>query len=78
MYEFGVYVWHRSMHELDRLWRAFHQMHHSAERLDTYGAFWFSPLDMVGWTVLSACALTLVVGLTAEAATLTCCTSRRS
>ena len=43
VYEAGVYFWHRTMHGSDRLWRVFHQMHHSAERLDTYGAFWFSP-----------------------------------
>ena len=58
--EFGIYVWHRTMHSSDRLWRMFHQMHHSAERVDTYGAFWFSPADMVGWTVLGSLALTLV------------------
>ena len=34
----------------------------------TFGAFWFSPLDMVGWTLLSSVALT-VVGLSAEATT---------
>jgi sterol desaturase/sphingolipid hydroxylase (fatty acid hydroxylase superfamily) len=45
-------------------------MHHSAERLDTYGAFWFSPMDMIGFTVLYSLALTLVVGVTAEAATM--------
>lgn len=66
--EFGIYVWHRTMHGSDRLWRVFHQMHHSAERVDAYGAFWFSPADMVGWTVLGSLALTLV-GLTAEATT---------
>ena len=69
IYEFGVYVWHRTMHNSTVLWRLFHQMHHSAERVDTYGAFWFSPLDMIGWTVLSSLALTLVVGITAEATT---------
>jgi sterol desaturase/sphingolipid hydroxylase (fatty acid hydroxylase superfamily) len=70
IYEAGVYAWHRAMHRSNWLWRGFHQMHHSAERLDTFGAFWFSPLDMVGWTVLSSLALTLVVGITPEAATL--------
>ena len=39
LYEVGVLVWHWSMHRFDRLWRGLHQMHHSAERLDTYGAF---------------------------------------
>ena len=70
VYEAGVYAWHRSMHGSDALWRAFHQLHHSAERIDTYGAFWFSPLDMAGWTVLSSLCLTLVVGITPEASTL--------
>jgi len=71
VYEAGAWAWHRSMHASTFLWRALHQMHHSAERLDTYGAFWFSPLDMVGWTALSSLSLTLVVGLTPEATTLT-------
>ena len=69
VYEFGVYAWHRTMHNSSVLWRLFHQMHHSAERVDTFGAFWFSPLDMAGWTLLSSLALTLVVGITAEATT---------
>ena len=66
--EGGIYAWHRTMHRSSALWRVFHQMHHSAERLDTFGAFWFSPFDMVGWTVLSSLALTLMVGITPEAA----------
>jgi sterol desaturase/sphingolipid hydroxylase (fatty acid hydroxylase superfamily) len=70
LYEAAVYVWHRSMHGSDRLWRTFHQMHHSAERLDTYGAFWFSPQDMIGFTALLSLCLTLVVGISAEATTL--------
>jgi sterol desaturase/sphingolipid hydroxylase (fatty acid hydroxylase superfamily) len=70
VYEAGVYFWHRAMHGSNALWRAFHQMHHSAERLDTFGAFWFSPLDMIGWTALSSVCLTVAVGITAEAAVL--------
>lgn len=69
LYEFGVYVWHRSMHANDILWRGFHQMHHSAERVDTYGAFWFSPMDMIGWTVLGSLCLVLIVGITPQATT---------
>lgn len=69
VYEAGVYAWHRAMHASDTLWRVFHQMHHSAERVDTFGAFWFSPLDMIGWTALFSLCLTLGVGLTAEATT---------
>jgi sterol desaturase/sphingolipid hydroxylase (fatty acid hydroxylase superfamily) len=69
VYEFAVYVWHRSMHAFDPLWKVFHQMHHSAERLDTYGAFYFSPMDMLGWSFLGSLCLTLLVGLEAQAVT---------
>jgi len=69
VYELLVYGWHRAMHGSGLLWRGFHQMHHSAERVDSYGAFYFSPLDMVGWTVVASLTLTLGVGLSAQAAT---------
>lgn len=67
-YELLVYVWHRAMHRNHWLWRSFHQMHHSAERLDSFGAFYFSPLDVVGFTFLSSVSLT-VVGLSPQAVT---------
>lgn len=70
LFEFFVYVYHRAMHRTHWLWRSFHQMHHSAERVDTFGAFYFSPLDIVGFTFLSSIALTLV-GLSPQAATYT-------
>ena len=69
VYECCGYFYHRSMHASNVLWRGLHQMHHSAERVDTFGAFWFHPTDMVGWTFVSSFALTVVVGLSAEATT---------
>ncbi|TMU54681.1 sterol desaturase family protein [Flagellimonas algicola] len=71
VYEFGVYIWHRALHSSEFLWRTFHQMHHSAERLDTYGAFYFSPMDMIGWTVLGSICFALFVGLSPQAITFT-------
>lgn len=68
-YELGAYTWHRAMHRFTPLWRGIHQMHHSAERLDVLGAFWFSPMDMVTWTLLPSLALTLL-GVPAQAATI--------
>lgn len=68
-YELGAYAWHRAMHRFTPLWRGIHQMHHSAERLDVLGAFWFSPADMVTWTLLPSIVLTLL-GLPAQAATI--------
>jgi sterol desaturase/sphingolipid hydroxylase (fatty acid hydroxylase superfamily) len=70
IYQFGVYVWHWSMHKNKWLWRVFHQMHHSAERLDTYGAFLFSPMDMIGYTVLGSLLLVLVAGFSPQASTI--------
>jgi sterol desaturase/sphingolipid hydroxylase (fatty acid hydroxylase superfamily) len=67
VYEFLVYWWHRAMHGSNWLWRGFHQMHHSAERVDSFGAFYFSPMDMVGWTVLSSLTLTVGLGLSPQA-----------
>lgn len=69
VYEFGLYLWHRSMHSSNVLWRVFHQMHHSAERMDTYGAFFFSPADMIGLTTLGSICLTLLVGVSPQAIT---------
>jgi sterol desaturase/sphingolipid hydroxylase (fatty acid hydroxylase superfamily) len=69
IYELFVYVWHRTMHRVHWLWRSFHQMHHSAERVDSFGAFYFSPLDTVGFTFLTSLSLTVVVGLSPQAVT---------
>jgi len=69
VFELLLYVWHRTIHETGFLWRAFHQMHHSAERVDTFGAFYFSPLDMVGFTLLGSVSIVLVVGVSPEVAT---------
>ncbi|WP_114953118.1 sterol desaturase family protein [Sphingosinicella terrae] len=68
--ELGIYVWHRTMHNAPFLWRWFHQMHHSAERVDIWGAFYFHPLDMLGWTFLGSLCLVLGFGIGAEAAIL--------
>lgn len=60
-YEFLGYAWHRAfLHGTDLGFRVFHQWHHSAERLDVSSALWFSPLDMVGWTLVPTVALAIL------------------
>jgi sterol desaturase/sphingolipid hydroxylase (fatty acid hydroxylase superfamily) len=71
LYELGMYIWHRSMHRNKYLWKVFHQMHHSAERLDTYGAFYFSPLDMIGFTALGTVCFSVLAGFSPQAITFT-------
>ena len=63
-----VYAWHRTMHNVQPLWRWFHQMHHSAERVDIWGALYFHPLDVIGFTFVGSLCLVLGFGITAEAA----------
>lgn len=70
VFELLVYVWHRTMHQTRWLWLSFHQMHHSAERVDTFGTFYYSPLDMAGFTLLGSLTLTVGMGLSAQAVTL--------
>lgn len=65
-YQLLGYGYHRAMHGSDLLFRTFHQIHHSAERLDVASAFWFGPLDLLGWSLLSTACVTLL-GLSAEA-----------
>jgi sterol desaturase/sphingolipid hydroxylase (fatty acid hydroxylase superfamily) len=69
VYELGVYVYHVTMHKFDFLWRTFHQMHHSAERLDTYGALFHSPLDAIGFTLMGSISLALLVGISPQSIT---------
>ncbi|HYC53938.1 MAG TPA: sterol desaturase family protein, partial [Candidatus Binatia bacterium] len=68
VYELGVYTWHRAMHASTLLWRVFHQMHHSAERIDVFGAFYFHPLDTVAFSLVTSVSLVGVLGLTPNAA----------
>jgi sterol desaturase/sphingolipid hydroxylase (fatty acid hydroxylase superfamily) len=62
------YAWHRSLHRMPFLFRWFHQMHHSAERVDVVGAAYFHPLDMVGFAFVGSLSLVMLFGVTPEAA----------
>lgn len=66
-YELVAYVWHRLLHAVPLLWR-FHQTHHAAERFDVFGAFYFHPVDMIGWSLAASVGLVWLVGLAPEAA----------
>ncbi|WP_242155998.1 sterol desaturase family protein [Aestuariivivens sediminis] len=69
-YELAIYLYHVSMHKFDFLWKVFHQMHHSAERLDTYGALFHSPLDAIGFTLMGSISLALLVGIPPQSITI--------
>jgi sterol desaturase/sphingolipid hydroxylase (fatty acid hydroxylase superfamily) len=67
VYEFFHYWYHRSAHRFDWLWLAGHQMHHSTESFDAWGAFYLHPLDTAIFTTLSSLVLYPLLGLSPEA-----------
>ena len=69
-YQLVFYVYHRCVHHFNGMWKVLHQMHHSAERLDTYGAFYFSPVEMVFFTFISSFVFAFLIGLSPQAITL--------
>ena len=70
VYELVMYAYHFTMHKFDFLWRTFHQVHHSAERLDAYGSLFHSPLDMIGFTLVGSVSFTLLIGLPPQSVTI--------
>jgi sterol desaturase/sphingolipid hydroxylase (fatty acid hydroxylase superfamily) len=66
--QLGIYLWHRALHASDILWRFSHRFHHSAERIDIWGAFWFHPIDSFAWTLVGSLALVGVIGISVPAA----------
>jgi sterol desaturase/sphingolipid hydroxylase (fatty acid hydroxylase superfamily) len=70
VYEFFHYWYHRLAHELNWLWRAGHQMHHSAESLDAFGAYYLHPLDAANFTSIGSLVFFPLLGVTVEAGVL--------
>jgi sterol desaturase/sphingolipid hydroxylase (fatty acid hydroxylase superfamily) len=67
IYELVHYAYHRLAHRTDVLWRWAHQMHHSAESLDAFGAYWLHPLDTFFFTTWSSLVFFPLLGLCPEA-----------
>lgn len=70
VYEFFHYWYHRAAHEWNWLWRAGHQMHHSAESLDAFGAYYLHPFDAALFTTIGSLVFFPLLGLTIEAGVL--------
>ena len=67
VYDLAHYWYHRCAHRFDALWRLGHQMHHSVESLDPWGAYFLHPLDAAFFLTLSNVLLYPVLGLTPAA-----------
>ena len=67
VYEFVHYWYHRAIHRFDPLWRLAHQMHHSAERIDAFGAYYLHPVDVFFFTTWASLVFVPLLGLDAVA-----------
>lgn len=73
---FVFYWWHRWRHESDFLWRAFHQIHHSPQRLEVITSFYKHPGEMVFNSLLGSALVYTLLGLSLEGgAVYTACTA---
>jgi sterol desaturase/sphingolipid hydroxylase (fatty acid hydroxylase superfamily) len=67
LYELLHYGYHRLAHRWNGLWRAGHQLHHSAESLDAFGAYYLHPFDALVFTTIASLVFFPVLGLVPEA-----------
>lgn len=71
VYELVHYWYHRAAHRFDGVWRfAGHQMHHSAESIDAFGAYYLHPIDALLFTSWASLVFFPLLGLSAEAGAL--------
>ena len=73
---FIFYWWHRWRHESDYLWRHFHQIHHSAQRIEVITAFYKHPVEMFVNSVIGSLLVYTLLGLNPTAGAIyTLCTA---
>ena len=73
---FVFYWWHRWRHEHDFLWRGFHQIHHSPQRLEVITSFYKHPGEMIVNSIIGSLLVYTFLGLSLEAGVIyTLCTA---
>lgn len=73
---FIFYWWHRWRHEYSLLWRGFHQIHHSPQRLEVITSFYKHPGEMIVNSIIGAALVYGFLGLSTEAGAIyTLCTA---
>jgi sterol desaturase/sphingolipid hydroxylase (fatty acid hydroxylase superfamily) len=73
---FIFYWWHRWRHENQWLWLAFHQIHHSPQRIEVITSFYKHPGEMIVNSLLGSVLVYALLGLSpAAGAVYTACTA---
>ncbi len=73
---FVFYWWHRWRHDYSCLWRVFHQIHHSPQRLEVITSFYKHPGEMIVNSIIGSLLVYTFLGLSLEAGAIyTLCTA---
>ncbi|MGC1458552.1 MAG: sterol desaturase family protein [Steroidobacteraceae bacterium] len=73
---FVFYWWHRWRHENAVLWRCFHQIHHSPQRIEVITSFYKHPGEMAVNSIIGSVLVYSVLGLSPKAGAIyTLCTA---
>lgn len=59
---FVFYWWHRVRHDVDILWRVFHQVHHSPSRIELLTSFYKHPVEILADSILSSAIMFIFLG----------------
>ena len=63
---FVFYWWHRWRHEVPILWRLFHQIHHSPQRIEVITSFYKHPGEMIFNSILGSIIVYTILGLSLQ------------
>jgi sterol desaturase/sphingolipid hydroxylase (fatty acid hydroxylase superfamily) len=70
VYELFHYAYHRTAHEWGWLWKKSHRMHHAAESLDAFSAYYIHPIDVIAFNSIAILVAFPLLGLAPEAGAL--------
>ena len=59
---FVFYWWHRARHDVDFLWRVFHQVHHSPRRIELLTAFYKHPIEIAADSIIASALMFSLLG----------------
>jgi sterol desaturase/sphingolipid hydroxylase (fatty acid hydroxylase superfamily) len=59
---FVFYWWHRARHDVNFLWRVFHQIHHSPSRIELVTAFYKHPVEIAADSMISSAIMFSLLG----------------
>lgn len=67
VFHFFFYWWHRAKHQIAWLWKTFHQIHHSIQRIEVLSSNYLHPLDAASGLILGSLVAFVLLGVDVNA-----------